>query len=111
MNSLQAAQILYDNYCTEVGGKAFNGEPLPDWQTFYNDPSKSKQAHAWERAANALLNAQQIEGAPAQFHIMAVLEDASMLCNKIEELPASEKQTSLSIAAAELRRQISDLIS
>lgn len=41
------AEILYETYCREVGGKAFNGDPLPDWRTFRADPSKSKQSGAW----------------------------------------------------------------
>ena len=23
---------LYEEYCKEVGGKAFNGDPLPGWE-------------------------------------------------------------------------------
>jgi hypothetical protein len=38
---------LYETYCTEVGGKAFNGDSLPDWQTFRADPAKRKQSDAW----------------------------------------------------------------
>lgn len=38
---------LYERYCQEVGGKAFNGDPLPDWQTFSNDATKQKQVNAW----------------------------------------------------------------
>jgi len=38
---------LYEEYCKAVGGKAFNGDPLPDWKTFSTDPSKQKQSNAW----------------------------------------------------------------
>jgi hypothetical protein len=50
MNSPQAenlAGVLYTAYCKAVGGKAFNGEPLPDWQTFKADPQKYKQLCGW----------------------------------------------------------------
>lgn len=38
---------LYGVYCVAVGGKAFNGDALPDWQTFRADQSKLKQSTAW----------------------------------------------------------------
>lgn len=41
------AGLLYDTYCTTVGGVALNGDPLPDWQTFRADPGKQKQVEAW----------------------------------------------------------------
>lgn len=41
------AEVLYEEYCKAVGGTAFNGDPLPDWDTFYADPNKVKQANAW----------------------------------------------------------------
>ncbi len=43
----QTAGRLYEAYCAAVGGKAFNGDPLPDWATFRFDPSKQKQSDAW----------------------------------------------------------------
>ena len=50
----QAAD-LYTVYCAAVGGAAFNGDPLPDWETFQADESKAKQVNAWrEVAAEAL---------------------------------------------------------
>jgi len=42
---------LYEEYCIAVGGKAFNGDPLPNAEEFFNDPSKNKQADAWIRVA------------------------------------------------------------
>ncbi len=46
------AEELYTAYCAAVGGKAFNGDPLPDWKTFVADPEKQKQAEAWRAAAD-----------------------------------------------------------
>lgn len=48
------AALAYSAYCAAVGGKAFNGDPLPDWKTFRADPAKAKQADAWEAAARAM---------------------------------------------------------
>jgi hypothetical protein len=49
------AKELYTTYCAAVGGKAFNGDPLPDWETFVADESKKKQADAWLAAADRAL--------------------------------------------------------
>ena len=42
---------LYDLYCKEVGGVAFNGDPLPKWSKFGSDETKKKQADAWRAVA------------------------------------------------------------
>lgn len=49
------AESLYQTYCHAVGGKAFNGDPLPDWNTFRADPAKQKQSDAWVEAAKTAL--------------------------------------------------------
>lgn len=46
------AEALYTTYCAAVGGVAFNGDPLPDWDTFVSDPAKTKQSEAWLAAAD-----------------------------------------------------------
>lgn len=54
---IQAAnnpQVAYASYCAAVGGKAFNGDPLPKWEEFANDPAKKKQAAAWRTCVAAL---------------------------------------------------------
>ena len=51
INREYIAEELYRVYCLAVGGKAFNGDPLPDWETFYTDETKEKQANAWIAAA------------------------------------------------------------
>lgn len=45
------AKELYTAYCAAVGGVAFNGDPLPDWETFSTDMNKVKQSNAWLAAA------------------------------------------------------------
>lgn len=42
---------LYAVYCDAVGGKAFNGDPLPNWTDFATDIKKIKQAEAWRKVA------------------------------------------------------------
>lgn len=46
------AKELYTAYCAAVGGVAFNGDLLPDWDTFAADPAKSKQSEAWLTTAD-----------------------------------------------------------
>lgn len=43
---------LYAAYCEAVGGKAFNGDPLPTWAEFRADPKKKPQSDAWVRVAD-----------------------------------------------------------
>lgn len=49
----ECAKLMYDAYCKAVGGLAFNGDPLPGSEEFFNDPTKSKQSNAWIAASNA----------------------------------------------------------
>jgi hypothetical protein len=53
-NLEELTQIAYESYCNSVGGKAFNGDPLPSWKEFAADPAKFKQAQAWR---NGILQA------------------------------------------------------
>lgn len=46
------ARKMYDVYCTAVGGKAYNGDPLPDSDTFFADKTKELQSKAWIAAAD-----------------------------------------------------------
>jgi len=55
-NIVALAGHMYSAYCNAVGGKAFNGDPLPDWATFSSDPTKAKQSDGWIAAANAARN-------------------------------------------------------
>ncbi len=41
------ANDLYTHYCQMVGGKAWNGDPLPTWEQFYSSNEKRVQSHAW----------------------------------------------------------------
>lgn len=46
------AHRMYDVYCRRVGGKAFNGLPLPSSKEFFKDDTKTEQAEAWIAAAD-----------------------------------------------------------
>jgi len=52
----ELAYKMYDNYCEVVGGKAFNGDPLPKSDEFFNDPNKTKQSNAWIVAAQTAID-------------------------------------------------------
>ncbi len=54
------ARGFYDNYCAAVGGKAFNGDPLPPASEFFEDPAKTKQANAYRVAMGMLRDNVQI---------------------------------------------------
>lgn len=41
------SELAYAIYCHAVGGVAFNGDKLPNWEEFSKDPSKSKQCAGW----------------------------------------------------------------
>lgn len=49
----EIAKKLYTVYCEAVGGKAYDGKPLPTWEEFRGDPSKRKQSDAWVAVAEA----------------------------------------------------------
>ena len=40
------AKEMYTTYCEAVGGKAFNGNPLPTWEEFRADELKQLQSNA-----------------------------------------------------------------
>lgn len=47
----ELAGNLYAAYSEAVGGVAFNGDPLPNWEEFSTDEAKTKQADAWKVVA------------------------------------------------------------
>lgn len=52
----QVARKLYDAYCQAVGGTAFNGDPLPKSEEFFEDQTKRKQADAWRVVAQTAMD-------------------------------------------------------
>ena len=53
LDDFHLAGFLYEVYCMEVGGVAFNGDKLPDWNEFSSAPNKKLQADAWIAVARA----------------------------------------------------------
>jgi len=45
------AARLYGKYVEAVGGVAYDGKPLPEWDEFRADPAKRKQSDAWVAVA------------------------------------------------------------
>jgi hypothetical protein len=54
LNSM--ARDLYTIYCRAVGGVAWNGDPLPDWDAFAADKTKAKQVNGWRAVAQHALD-------------------------------------------------------
>lgn len=50
------AQRLYTVYCHAVGGKAYDGRPLPAWAEFSTDPGKQTQANGWRVLGELVAN-------------------------------------------------------
>lgn len=50
------AGMLYTKYTASVGGLAFNGDRLPPWYQFRNDPAKKKQSDAWIAVADEAID-------------------------------------------------------
>jgi hypothetical protein len=55
-DNIVLAGHLYEQYCQAVGGFAFNGDPLPNWETFRGDPTKQKQSDACVAVASCASN-------------------------------------------------------
>lgn len=56
IDNLTLAKRMYDTYCEKVGGKAFNGDPLPGSEEFFADETKKKQSDAWLAAADVAID-------------------------------------------------------
>jgi hypothetical protein len=50
----EVGRIAWDTYSKAVGGKAFNGDPLPTWDAMCKDEKKENLVVAWKRAARAV---------------------------------------------------------
>ena len=51
----RVAAHFYAVYCDSVGGKAWNGDSLPDWAALNADPAKARIIEAWKAVARAAL--------------------------------------------------------
>lgn len=64
------AKVLYTTYCEAVGGVAFNGDPLPNWEEFAADPDKTKQSGAWLATADAAMGVVKYEISPKILYVV-----------------------------------------
>ena len=49
------ARTLWETYRQAVGGRAMNGDPLPDWPALVSDTAKTTVVAAWRASAKAAL--------------------------------------------------------
>lgn len=47
-------KLAWDTYSKAVGGKAFNGDPLPTWEDMKKDDKKQNLVEAWKKTAKAV---------------------------------------------------------
>ena len=78
------AGFLYEQYCAAVGGKAFNGDPLPSWEEFSKDPAKQLQADAWRSLE------QHVTFRPAEGRDPAPMEKSGFVFLEAEEAYKAE---------------------
>jgi hypothetical protein len=57
MTDDQLGKIAWDTYAAAVGGKAFNGDPLPTWAEMCKDDKKQNLVVAWKKSARAVASA------------------------------------------------------
>lgn len=50
----EVGRIAWNTYSKAVGGKAFNGDPLPTWDAMCADAKKENLVVAWKRCARAV---------------------------------------------------------
>lgn len=50
----ELGKTAWDAYSASVGGKAFNGDPLPAWDVMCKDEKKTQLVTAWKRAGRAV---------------------------------------------------------
>lgn len=89
------ARILYTSYCKAVGGKAFNGEPLPTATEFFHDINKKPQADGWRAVVKTALTeikpaidiADCVTWKDTDYR---VYEDTMLLCRPVDPMRSDE---------------------
>jgi len=115
VNVTELAGVLYEGYCKDVGGAAFNGDDLPTWAEFYGDASKDKQSSAWVGVAVTAFNqlsplseqAPKVSGDTAEVRVYdRILQETRVVAgnlNKLNTFMASE-------AFPDIDREAKDLL-
>lgn len=91
MTDEQIAGCLYDAYCGNVGGKAFNGDPLPKWEAFRTDPAKKVQSDAWVHVATMAI----VLCTPKVLAVILILAACSFGCSTPEQKQRAADQKQL----------------
>ncbi len=109
---IKLAGEAYTVYCRAVGGKAFDGKPLPPWEDFAQDPQKEKQFLAWLAVAgwhaNRVINdvsLVSIEAAARRPEFHALIVAAQDAERALEHMRAGKFQN----VRAQLLRALGDL--
>lgn len=94
-----AGQVAYEAYCAQTGWKSLvSGQQLPQWHNL-----KPEIQSAWQAAATAVV---QLHHA----RIGEIRQSALELCWEIERLPASPRQTCISLKAASVGAKLNELL-
>jgi hypothetical protein len=64
---MELAQTAWDAYSAAVGGRAFNGDLLPNWDVMVADPKKQNLVKAWRATAEAVRHEVLLENSPPEF--------------------------------------------
>lgn len=59
----EISKLAWETYKKAVGGKAFNGDPLPGWEEMVTDEQKVKIVEAWRATAEAVATKSFLEAA------------------------------------------------
>lgn len=73
----EIGRIAWDTYSKAVGGKAFNGDPLPSWDAMCKDEKKENLVVAWKRAARAVASHVEKKLPPAPAPVVGVVGASS----------------------------------
>lgn len=86
------AALMYERYCFAVGGKAFNGDPLPTWEEFRADGKKAPQSDAWVTIASMIVDSGN--------NIDAAVSERDYLRGQIGSLCADHEELTVQYATA-----------
>lgn len=88
----ERAKGLWEAYATSVDWKAFNGDPLPQWDEFSTDPAKVKQADGYRAMARHVIQKENEADAGKLEQVIEVLNRAfrvdpnaihALICNRV----------------------------
>lgn len=61
MSTEELTEVAWSAYVKAVGGKSYNGDPLPTWPELARDHGKEKIVNAWRSAVEAVVAAKDNE--------------------------------------------------